>query len=428
MEPSAERPDSSGRWRAVSLVLLVAVVVLLLLLLRPRPEPKQPLTPPPTDVRKTVLEQYHAPDETEKSIHAGLVWLAEHQGPDGTWGAQAKPCPEGGGCDGIVSNKDCVDGLTGLAVIAFLVRGDSAPPNDPERKAWDDRLRSAMSKGIDALASRQADDGSWSQGNIYSTAIALLALVEASARASRKELGPRIGNAIDFLARSQSTGGGWDYYGCGARKGDPKRSDTSIVAWACMALATADEDGYAVPDAVFAGVVRHLHEMTDPKTQYVGYYVRGSGQSWTCVAIGLLSRLFLGYDPLAGPVRRQAKAVLSAALPPDPYFWYHGSMGMFQMQDLFPIWSRAVRPRAGGDVRSGGRGRPRRPARGAHRPGAVPLRSEGRLQGHGRPLRPTLPRSGRRRGDAEARGVEGEGDGPVHPAEVGLIGPGGSGH
>jgi len=343
MEPVTERPDPSARWRLLSLVLLVVAIGLLLLLLRRRPEPAAPLhTPPPTDVRNTVLEKYHAPDETEKSIRAGLVWLTEHQDAAGTWGAQAKPCPASDECGGIVAKKEYVDGLTGLAVIAYLVRGEFTPSNDPERKAWDERFHAATTKGIDALAARQAEDGSWSEGHMYSTAIGLLALVEASARASRKDLGPRIEKAIDFVARSQSKGGGWDYYGCGSKKGNTDRSDTSIVAWTCMALATADEVGYPVPEAAFAGIVRHLHAVTDPKTQFVGYVSRGSDQSFTCLAIGLLSRLFLGYDPRAGPLRRQAKAVLAGAVRSDTYFWYHGSMGMFQVTDLFPIWSRTV--------------------------------------------------------------------------------------
>ena len=346
-ESTTTRRESSARRRvrAVVVVLLIVIIVLLVLFLRPRDNPA-PTGPPrsPTQ-RRVLLEKYKAPDQAEEAIHAALIWLTQHQAPDGSWGSDHATCPKESVCSDIARGEDYRIGLTGLVTLGYLARGVSDTPvtvEDPERREWEKRFSAALGMGIDFLVARQAEDGTWGKGHIYSQAIATMALVEASVYTSRKDLGPRIEKSIDFIARSQSAGGGWDYYGVSEETGDPKRSDTSIVAWACMALASADEAGYQVPDAVFAGIVRHLHAVTQPATQEVGYTGRGSGETRTCRAIGLLCRLFLGYDPQAGPVRRQAKALLAEALPVDMYFWYHGSMGMFQVGDLFPIWSRSV--------------------------------------------------------------------------------------
>lgn len=346
-ESTTTRRESSARRRAraVVVVLLIVIIVLLVLFLRPRDNPVPTGPPRSPNQRKVLLEKYKAPDQAEEAIHAALIWLTQHQGSDGSWGAAAAVCPAGADCADTARSASLVVGISGLVTLGYLARGVSdtpAPSDDPERREWEKRFTAALTKGIDFLVARQAEDGTWEKGHMYSQAIATMALVEASVYTARKDLGPRIEKSIDFMARSQSTGGGWDYYGCGAQKGDPKRNDTSIVAWACMALASADEAGFQVPDAAFAGIVRHLHTVTQPASQDVGYTGQGSGETRTCRAIGLLCRLFLGYDPQAGPVRRQAKALLAEALPVDMYFWYHGSMGMFQVGDLFPIWSRSV--------------------------------------------------------------------------------------
>ncbi|GEM_PF-3699380 len=346
-DSTTTRRESSTRRRAraVVVVLLIVIIVLLVLYLRPRDTPVPPGPPRSPNQRKVLLEKYKAPDQAEEAIHAALIWLTQHQGKDGSWGVEKYACPQGSECTDVARGEEMHVGISGLVTLGYLARGVSetpAPSDDPERREWEKRFSAALSKGIDYLVANQAEDGSWASGHMYAQGIATMALVEASAYTARKDLAPRVEKSIDFIARSQSVGGGWDYYGCGARKGDTKRNDTSIVAWVCMALASADEEGFKVPDTVIAGIVRHLHTVTQPASQDVGYTGQGSGETRTSRAIGFLCRLFLGYDPHAGPVRRQAKALLAEALPVDMYFWYHGSMGMFQVSDLFPIWSRSV--------------------------------------------------------------------------------------
>jgi len=343
-----DRPEKREEPRTLEHLGWVAALILLVLLLlalwprEPEPVP-QPQDLPP--LRAAIAQKPEAPEEAEAAIHRGLIWLVEHQGANGAWPSGSGLCPERSRCSEISHSKERQIAATALAALAFLGRGISHVPEpspDPARAEWERRFSGAAVRALDAILAAQAPDGSFAKGEMYTHAQATLALVEGARRTGRKDLEEAARKGVDFIARSQSDPGGWDYQGQGEVKGKLGRSDTSITAWAFLALLAAHEAGMPVPDQVFLGVVRHFRQMTDPKDQKVSYDHAGGGGSRTCLAIGLFCRLFLGYDPVAPPVKAQSKRLLASAFPPDQYFWYHASVAAFQVPDGFPVWNRLV--------------------------------------------------------------------------------------
>jgi len=345
-EPPSRGPDGRGkRWRLglVLLVLLVLLAIVLLLLCGPRKQYLYHRTP---KYRRRLLLEFGAHKDTQQAINAGLKWLADHQLEDGSWAGSKIRCPEGDRCTNVNYNSEYTGAVTGAALLAFLGRGISEVPekvDDPDQRRIETRFSKAVKKAIDYLLSTQSqEDGSWGEGYMYAQGICTLALVEAEALTKRRDLQPRIRKSLAFITKSQSGEGGWDYYGQGKRKGNLERSDTSIMAWVFLSLMSARSAGYAVPDQTFLNVLSNCHRITDPKTQWVGYTHRGGNNTRTCLAVGLFSRLYLGYHPSTSPVRTQARLLLENHVPPDYYVWYHAGVAMFQMQDFFPEWNTRV--------------------------------------------------------------------------------------
>lgn len=340
----APRRDSNG-W----IVALVLLIILLIVLFWPSPRPAAPPppepAPPPVDMRVALLKRYHAPDAVEAAIRDGLAWLVTHQAENGSWRSGDPPCAEGDTCREMGLQPQFIAAATALSAVGLLVRGTTevpAPSDDPEKADLERRFSRSLVRAIEFLVSEQAENGSWSQGQMYVQGMATLAMVEAATRTGRKEWKAPAQKGIDFIVASQSAGGGWDYYGTGPKKGDLTRSDTSITAWTFLALLAAREARLEVPEKTFLGVIRHLHAVVEPVQQEVAYQGTGGSGSRTCLAIGLFCRLFLGYDPAAGPVRLQARRLLASAMPEDQYFWYHASMAMFQVPEAFEEWNRSV--------------------------------------------------------------------------------------
>jgi hypothetical protein len=280
---------------------------------------------------------------TEGAVDAGLDWLARHQNPEGYWdcdGFEAQ-C-ETGKCGG--PGYMLYDpGVTGLALLAFLGAG--------EHHKWG-RHRKTVRNGLEYLKAIQDGEGCFGPRTtdrfIYNHGAAALAMVEAYALTGSPFLKQSAQNAVDFIVKCQNPGLAWRY---GVR---PKDNDTSVTGWMVMALKSAKEAGkLRVPAAGFAGAEAWLDKVTEPEYGKVGYDRRGNGpsrpedivdrfpddRSEPLTAIGILSRIFMGEDPGMSRVIRKGTA-LCLKCPPrwdetdgsiDMYYWYFGSMAMFQV-------------------------------------------------------------------------------------------------
>lgn len=277
----------------------------------------------------------------ETAVLDGLAWLARHQEIDGGWSFAmtskfaADPCNVGGA--GTVMNDD---GVTGLAVLAFLGAGyapgskeELADPSDAKRK-W--KPGDVAKKGLDRLRARQRKDGSMMAEDkpLYAHAIATAALCEAAAMtgvAADKDAARR---ALEYLLDARNPAAAWRY------TNKPGDNDTSVTGWCVSALYAAMAAGlWKGDDKVETGILAWLDAVT--KAGRAGYNGPGSGKVFipgknetfnhheTMTAISAESRRVIEGESDAADL-----AFITRDLPDagdkdlDGYFWFWGSLAL----------------------------------------------------------------------------------------------------
>jgi hypothetical protein len=152
----------------------------------------------------------------------------------------------------------------------------------------------------------------------------------------------------------------WRY---GIRDGD---NDTSVTGWMTMVLKSAKMSNLNVDSTAFKGAIAYIDSMTEPEFGRVGYQQRGgqparttammekfpADRSESLTAVGAVTRIFAGQDPAKEPMLRKA-ADLMVKKPPvwdldggqiDMYYWYYGSLAMFQIGgDHWKKWNDAMK-------------------------------------------------------------------------------------
>jgi hypothetical protein len=307
----------------------------------------------------------------EDAVLHALRWLAAHQSPDGGWEAagfetwcdhkpNAGERPDGPG-------KAVYDtGVTGLALCAFLGAGYT---NRGEHE-----FAKVVRDGLQYLKNVQDPEGCFgprtTQHYIYNHACAALAMVEAYGMTESTLYRPAAQKALDFIALARNPYFVWRY---GVKPGD---NDSSVTGWMMMALKSAkliNEDAakrgkplpLTIDEEAFDGVRAWFDKLTDPDYGRVGYIHRGGGparpqemvdrfpaeKSESMTSVGVLARILVGDDPRTDPRIRKG-ADLLAKLPPawnphdgsiDMYYWYYGTLALFQVGgEHWSAWSAAL--------------------------------------------------------------------------------------
>jgi hypothetical protein len=295
---------------------------------------------------------------TERAVHDGLQWLADHQDSDGSWDSDEfmlhDPVDDRTGGPGD-PNHDV--GLTGLALLAFLGDGHSLTHGAHQGVVVQGARFLSRSQNKETGLIGDAIGHSF----IYDHALATLSLCELYRINRSIIVKTRAQKAIDYLSRHRQPYGVWGY-----QPPPSGSSDTSVTGWALFAFKSAQDAGLKVDQEAFTATLLWLDEMTDPGTGRVGYTERGSPSSRVpgindqfptdrgeaLTSVGLLSRFFLGQTPDEYPVMR-AQADLLAQTPPrwdpesgacDMYYWYYGSYAMFQMGGHhWKNWNKAMK-------------------------------------------------------------------------------------
>lgn len=287
--------------------------------------------------RADALQLYGGSGGSERAVDRGLKWLADHQDRTGRWSrlGYTAHCPRGDVCDHRVSTLVDLDldvGVTSLALLAFLGRGHTHHGDGP--------YRDAVGRAVEFLLRSQANSGLYGpphRYHMYNHGLATLALAEAAALSGDEQLKDSVTRAVQYLADAQQAGGGWDY--SSAKTG---RNDTSVTGWQVLALKSAAQAGVAVPWQVTAGAIACFRRQT-ASTGDVAYADLGAGagrQSTSMIAVGMVSRQFLGWHRSSPDLVIQAERLLREL--PDwermsdgelhsEYYWYYGTLGMFQM-------------------------------------------------------------------------------------------------
>lgn len=251
------------------------------------------------------------------ALEAALAWLARHQEPDGSWSPAGWPARcTGGGCraapmvHAVEAGREAHRvGVSALAVLAFLARGEPCEP---------------LERGLTFLLARQGSEGAigWDPGQpetIYDHAYATLAACEALERfPTREGLRAAAERAVTWCLSARNRGLGWKY---GI---EPGRNDTSITTTMVEVLAAAGASGLASPEALASarqGALAWVARVTDAQGD-VGYETPGGGSSFLGVmdgrfdplpvmtAAALRARGLLGSDPRDPRVRMGVTALL----------------------------------------------------------------------------------------------------------------------
>jgi hypothetical protein len=299
------------------------------------------------------------PGAPESAVVAALQWLARHQNPDGSWGAEgfSKQC-SGTKCSG-AGERDYDVGVTGLALLAFLGAGydQDSPDESPDPLKPDRVLKfgEVLRSGLKWLISRQDREGCLGERSMkynYCHAVATQALAEAYGMSRAEFLKIPARKAADFLMAGQNPGKGWRY---SSKCGD---NDSSVTACSVLALKSAQASTLGIPKTAYEGAIAWFDEATETNGYYqVGYNARSTGKVYVpgkneqfdhhpaMSAAGMTARMFIQRKRTAPELG--AVNLLMADLPEwktnkiDFYYWYFGSLALFHVDGPEgPMWKR----------------------------------------------------------------------------------------
>lgn len=291
--------------------------------------------------RRRIARRLGATKESDQAIDDALRWLSTAQSADGRWSAKQFGAGEERkvlGQDRQGAGADADTGITGLALLAMLGAGHTH---------LEGPYRENVQKGLEYLVGQQKADGSLAgeaklYAMMYCHGMASLALSEAFAMTGDQRLQPYVEKAGGFSLRSQhSTTGGWRYL-----PGD--QGDMSQFGWQVMALKSAEMAGVAIPTKNREGMHRFLHNTTSGQHRGLASYRVGERPSRTMTAEAFACRVFLGLEVSTAQSSEAARFVmeelpLPASDKPDFYYWYYGSIAMFQLQDeRWQAWNQAL--------------------------------------------------------------------------------------
>jgi hypothetical protein len=285
---------------------------------------------------------------TDETIELGLTFLARYQLPSGGWTLAGYGDEE----PAMVSDA----AATGLALLAF----QGAGYHHLDFK-YDDNIRDALK----FLVSNQREDGGlFIPGNpdsnafaeYYTHGIAAIALCEAYGMTQDPWLKQPAQKSLDFIVKSQTVirpQGAGDSYG-GWRYSEGMGPDTSVSGWMLMALKSGELAGLEVPQETYTHIQGWLKraQASEDEPHLYRYNpfagddasrIHGRRPSKTMTAVGLLMRLYLGWDrdssamQMGGDYLAESPPAMGSTAEPirdrsrDTYYWYYATQVMFHL-------------------------------------------------------------------------------------------------
>lgn len=253
--------------------------------------------------------------EGEQAVYRGLKWLAAHQRDDGGWHFDHRQT----GCKYCANpgTHGSMTAATGLALLPFLGAGHTHKKGE---------FQETVRKGLDFLKGRvklTPLGGDLQDGvNLYSQAIATLALCEAYAMTEDRDLFVPCYEAVRFIVNSQhKPGGGWRYF-------PGQVGDTTVTGWMLMALKSAQLAYIPVPPDVWPNARHFLDLVQDDGGAAYGYQSPEKNRT-TMTAIGLLCRMYTGWPRSHEALGRGVRSVgRKGPSKTDLYFDYYATQTM----------------------------------------------------------------------------------------------------
>jgi len=293
---------------------------------------------------------------TNLSVMAALQWLKKHQSPDGHWdgGSFDAQC-RANRCDG-PGESAYSTGVTGLSLLAFLGAGETHRTGS---------CQTTVKTGLKWLRDVQDSEGCFgprtSQHFLYNHACAALAMTEAYGMTNAPSFKAPAQNGVGFILKARNPYLAWRYNV--PADGD---NDTSVTGWMVMALKSAKLSGLEIETAAIKDAIAFVDKMTEPEFGRTGYQQRGgpparkdessakfpASKSEAMTAVGLTVRIFGGHDLKSDEMIGKGAELLAKCLPKwdvdqgtiDFYYWYYGSLAMFQVGgERWNKWNAAMK-------------------------------------------------------------------------------------
>jgi hypothetical protein len=210
--------------------------------------------------------------ETDEAIKNGLIWLAQTQNPDGSFGSSTYR--------GNIA-------ITSVAGLAFMASG-SSPGRGPYGAHIDKALVYVMENtspsGFIAVAA------SSTHGPMYSHGFGTLFLAEAYGMTHRPEIREKLQKAVRLIIDSQNNEGGWRY--------QPVKRDADISVTICQinALRAARNAGLYVPKETVDACIRYVKQSQNADGGF-RYMLQGGASAFPRSAAGVVALQSAGeYD------------------------------------------------------------------------------------------------------------------------------------
>ena len=335
----------------------------------PKPGPgDSPIVPVTGDLggrskaaREALLTQYGGTPESEAAVARTLNWLEHHQRGDGSWSFnhRTRDCDRACSHPGTFANSNM--GATALALLTYMGSGSSYTGGDYQ-KPIEGGLLYLLQNAKEVKNGQDLDLRGTAQGNsgMYIQGLATICLTEAIAmnELAIREAGrnaTKIGikdasivheetrvlrlaaqKAIKFIVDAQHTRGGWRY-----APGQP--GDTSVVGWQIMALSSGRSAKLQVPQTAFTKASRFLDRVSADDGAWYGYM--GPSKSESTTAIGLLCRMYMGWDRLRPGLRTGIKNLNKAGpAKNDIYYNYYATQVLHHWGgDEWRKWNEKMR-------------------------------------------------------------------------------------
>lgn len=282
------------------------------------------------DAKQELLREYGGNQASERAVAEALEWLARHQMANGSWTFRHDLACDGGCGDPGASNRArAVNAATALALLPFLGAGQTHLQGRYKKQVGRglkfllENGRPGKKAGLHVLDLSESFYGIM-PGNLYSHGFAAITLCEAYAMTKDPELRQPAQNALNYIVYAQCKDGGWKYF-----PKDPNGGDTSVTGWQVMALKSGLMGNLDVPKSSLEQSMRFLNKVQSNGGAMYGYMYRQTEIIPSCTAVGLLCRMYLGWDKQRpGLVNGVGELSQVGVLKDDLYYDYYAAQVM----------------------------------------------------------------------------------------------------
>ncbi len=277
------------------------------------------------DMKKKLLREYGGNESSESAVNKALKWIALHQMPNGGWTFQHNLVCRGACSDpGEEQHAKAFNAATALALLPFLGAGQTHMAGDYKNTVRQGLLFLAQNGKAKNMGGLNTLDFTEPGGTLYSHGLVTILLCEAYAMTEDPALMGPAQAALNFTYYAQSpSDGGWRYAPRSATE-----SDTSVTGWHVMAMKSGYMGHLTVPPIAVKGALNFLDRVGSNNGSLYGYTdkITSVGASPSCTAIGLLCRMYTGWDKTHPGIIEGVKNLMQIGVDKrDIYYDYYAA-------------------------------------------------------------------------------------------------------